>query len=271
MNYSRIYSELIERAKTRSISGYSEKHHIIPKCMNGTDDSENIVKLTAREHFIAHLLLYKIHKSHSLLMAIRAFQMHGRINSKKFELLRLEFSKAHSQFMTEFNSKHGNPFKGCTHSVESKAKMSKAASKRTGSLNSFYGKSHSKESIEKIIAKNAEFRANNTIKLPPRTKEHIAKIVETKRKNYELYGSPLKGKPKPKRSIDRFKQTHRDTVGKRTFAQICMKTGEVVRTFDYLADVREQLGIGTSNISKALQGKIKYSGGYYWKYLEETK
>lgn len=44
----------------RTISGYVEKHHIIPKSMGGSDDASNIVELTAREHFIAHLLLTKM-------------------------------------------------------------------------------------------------------------------------------------------------------------------------------------------------------------------
>lgn len=33
-----------------------ERHHILPRCMGGWD-GENIVKLTAREHFVVHALL----------------------------------------------------------------------------------------------------------------------------------------------------------------------------------------------------------------------
>lgn len=36
---------------------YHERHHIIPKCMGGTNDEENLVDLFAREHFLAHKLL----------------------------------------------------------------------------------------------------------------------------------------------------------------------------------------------------------------------
>ena len=60
MNYKKIYNALIERAQNRIIDGYAEKHHIIPRCMNGTDDKENIVELTPEEHFVAHQLLVKI-------------------------------------------------------------------------------------------------------------------------------------------------------------------------------------------------------------------
>lgn len=68
MNYKRIYDNLIERAKTRTIDGYTEKHHIIPRCMNGSDDDRNLVRLTPEEHYIAHLLLVKIYPDNSKLV-----------------------------------------------------------------------------------------------------------------------------------------------------------------------------------------------------------
>jgi len=61
MNYLNIYNQLVFRSISRQLTEYSEKHHIIPKCMNGTNKSNNIVKLTAREHFLAHLLLVRIY------------------------------------------------------------------------------------------------------------------------------------------------------------------------------------------------------------------
>ena len=44
MDYHRIYKQLINKAAERTISGYKEKHHIIPKCMGGTNDKDNIVE-----------------------------------------------------------------------------------------------------------------------------------------------------------------------------------------------------------------------------------
>lgn len=61
MNYQRIYNQIIDRAKTRQIEGYVEKHHIVPKCLGGNDEKENIVQLTAREHFLCHRLLVEIY------------------------------------------------------------------------------------------------------------------------------------------------------------------------------------------------------------------
>lgn len=73
MNYKNHYEKLITRARDRIIEGYLENHHILPKCMGGTNDKINLVKLTAREHFIAHVLLVKIHpKAYKLIFAVNA-------------------------------------------------------------------------------------------------------------------------------------------------------------------------------------------------------
>ena len=67
MNYKKIYDQLIMRSKTRKLTEYKERHHIVPKCMNGTNDKENIAELTAREHFIAHKLLCEIYPENNKL------------------------------------------------------------------------------------------------------------------------------------------------------------------------------------------------------------
>ena len=57
MNYQRIYDQIIERARTRQLEGYVEKHHIVPRCLGGTNNTENIVQLTAREiYWKKHIL-----------------------------------------------------------------------------------------------------------------------------------------------------------------------------------------------------------------------
>lgn len=64
MNYNRIYKEFIidRRNKEKFLKDeYTEKHHIIPRCMGGLDTQENLIRLTPEDHFFAHLLLAKIH------------------------------------------------------------------------------------------------------------------------------------------------------------------------------------------------------------------
>jgi endogenous inhibitor of DNA gyrase (YacG/DUF329 family) len=64
MNYEKIYESIITRAKHRVLECYTEKHHILPRCMDGGDEIENIAILTPEEHYVAHQLLVKIHPKH---------------------------------------------------------------------------------------------------------------------------------------------------------------------------------------------------------------
>jgi hypothetical protein len=58
--YSKCYYNIISAARQRILSGYVERHHIVPKSLGGSNDASNIVALTAREHFICHLLLIRM-------------------------------------------------------------------------------------------------------------------------------------------------------------------------------------------------------------------
>lgn len=77
MNYQRIYDQIIDRAKSesriKSKDVYYEAHHIIPKCMGGSDDKSNLVLLTAREHFLCHWLLHFLYRDNIKLA--KAFNM----------------------------------------------------------------------------------------------------------------------------------------------------------------------------------------------------
>ena len=64
MNYEKIYNDLVAKAREENTDdgAYYEKHHIIPKSLGGTLANDNLVKFTPRQHYIAHLLLFKIYK-----------------------------------------------------------------------------------------------------------------------------------------------------------------------------------------------------------------
>lgn len=92
MNYSAHYTLLIERAKIRTATGYKEAHHIIPKCLGGTDELSNLVDLTAREHYIAHILLAKIHGG-TLWHAVNLMGRLKKYSNRHYEKARIEHSK----------------------------------------------------------------------------------------------------------------------------------------------------------------------------------
>jgi len=97
MNYSKIYDKLIEKAKNRNIEGYCERHHIIPRCMGGSDDKENLVDLTPEEHYLAHQLLVKIYPDNLKLVKAAVMMIPSRPNNKMYGWLRRRFSITQSQ------------------------------------------------------------------------------------------------------------------------------------------------------------------------------
>lgn len=76
--YTRVYLGLMLRAQTRTLETYSERHHVVPRCMGGSDAQENIVRLSAREHYLAHLLLCKMTRgANQRKMAFAFSRMNG--------------------------------------------------------------------------------------------------------------------------------------------------------------------------------------------------
>jgi hypothetical protein len=104
MNHKKIYNQIINRAKAenrmKTNDTYFEEHHIVPKCMGGTDDASNLVLLTPREHFLCHWLLSNIDKSNfKLVYAWNSFCMDPsrsgqRITSHLYEYARRRYVDA---------------------------------------------------------------------------------------------------------------------------------------------------------------------------------
>ena len=112
MNYEKHYSVLIERAKNRIIDEYTENHHILPKCVGGTDDKSNIVALTPEEHFLAHQLLVKIYPKESklvyaALMMCSSSKFHGRRNNKFYGWIKRRYQSICKQRVGDKNGSYG--------------------------------------------------------------------------------------------------------------------------------------------------------------------
>jgi hypothetical protein len=123
MNYQRIYEQLTAKDM---VADYTEKHHIIPRCMGGTNDPSNLVRLTPEAHYVAHQLLVKIYPTNSkLAFAATAltYDAHShRVNNKLFGWIRRKLSE----------TSKGKPskLKGRSLSAEHKAKISAAGKLR---------------------------------------------------------------------------------------------------------------------------------------------
>lgn len=206
MNYKQIHDSIIDRAKTRVLPKevYTERHHIIPRCMNGSDDKSNLVDLTAKEHFIVHKLLAYIHGG-KLWYAIKCMMtlVHEenhertyRFTAREYEEARVNSAHTHSKRMSGEN----NPQYGVERSEEHRLKLSLSAQGRfVGEENPFHGKKHSDETKIKlsIITSNRKLSDETKEKIRvtstgrkhnDETKSKLSKLKEDKKKRVSVNG-----------------------------------------------------------------------------------
>jgi hypothetical protein len=183
--YSKIYFSIIRNAQDRVTVGYIERHHIIPRCLGGLDDSSNIVALTAREHFICHLLLIKmVDGSLKHKMVFAAWQQSRpskhksfKITGRTYEMLRRQLSESMTgrkrpQFSEEWRANMSKRAQGeknnmfnKRHTIDSLKKMSdNRKDKCVGKDNPFFGKTHSDE-FKQLQAERARARMTGVPKL----------------------------------------------------------------------------------------------------------
>ena len=102
--YQTWYQNITDRARSRTLEGYVERHHVVPRSLGGSDDVGNLVSLTAREHFVCHWLLTKIYTGearHKMINAMYIMRAEGpyqkryesKITSRVYNTLREEYSK----------------------------------------------------------------------------------------------------------------------------------------------------------------------------------
>lgn len=114
MNYLHHYTALIERARNRVLHEYTESHHIIPRCLLGSDDASNLVELTPEEHYVAHQLLVKIYPlNRKLLHAACMMAVSGSKtfrNNKLYGWLRRQLSVSARLRTGNANGSKGKPW-----------------------------------------------------------------------------------------------------------------------------------------------------------------
>lgn len=93
MNYRKIYEDIIHRATNRIIEGYTEIHHITPRCVGGSDEKDNLVELTPEEHYIAHQLLVKMYPEEPKLVYAAMMMRPNRPSNKIYGWLKRKFIK----------------------------------------------------------------------------------------------------------------------------------------------------------------------------------
>lgn len=193
--YTKWYNQIVERARHRTNTDYTELHHILPESLGGQDAPENLVKLTAREHFICHWLLTKMttgEEHYKMLNALRMMRAeksgqkryNTKITARVYEKLKVEYAQLQSEkYKGENNPMYGDKF-----------------------YRSKEGKQRQREAIlgENNGAKQQEARQKITNsklgkKRAPFTEEWRAKMSESKRgENNNRYGVTVSNETRQK-------------------------------------------------------------------------
>lgn len=188
ITYEEFINNILEtRGRFACGEEYHERHHIIPKCMGGGNEEENLIDLFAKEHFIAHQLLVKENPDNNGLIyawslmawAKRDYQDRYMITPEEYETAKIALSESRKGAK--------NPFYGKKHTEETRKRISELVG---GENHPNYGKPMSDETKKKISKKNSGENAPNFGK--HFTEEHKQKLAKSKIGNLNPnFGKPL--------------------------------------------------------------------------------
>lgn len=190
---------LISRAHDRVLVGYSERHHVIPRCMGGGNENTNIVRLTPEEHYVAHQLLVKLNPgNHKLVWAAWGMTVNwtgDRANNKAFGWLRRRASE-----VLRGNSHH----LGKRASLETRGKLSAALKGNKNSLGKGMGNARA---LGKKHIRSPEYCAVLSAALTglKRSPEHCANISKAKRGTKQSIEARAKRSASHKARIERMR------------------------------------------------------------------
>jgi hypothetical protein len=152
--YEKWYFDIINNAKGRVNNGYTETHHILPKCLGGSDSIDNLVVLTAREHFLCHILLTKFITGDNLYKVVGSAMAMLARTSKQYRyhnhMLLINVKKLQAEIMSKRMSGATPWNKGIAHSNETRQKISLAKKGKPSSKKGIKGKPWSDETKAKM-------------------------------------------------------------------------------------------------------------------------
>lgn len=262
MNYQKIYNQLIEKRQNQRLTKkdcYVEKHHILPRSMGGNNDKENLVNLTAKEHFIAHFLLYKIYKNSE--MAFAFFSMTRGKNNKgmKTYVNSNSYSIARKIFIKNIQGKN-NPRFGKKLSEEHKNILIESNKNRKREI----GQTRSEET-KKIMSEKAKgrfFSEETRLKIS-KTKTGTNLTDEHKNKiSLGLMGRVMSDETRLKQSI---RANMPNARIKKPVVQYDLNLN-IIKKFDGIRIASKELNINESGIISVCKNKAKTAGGFIFKY-----
>lgn len=241
MNYLWHYISLMKKSKAKNRKKlkksdsnymYYENHHIFPSSLGGSNNKDNKVLLTAREHFVAHLLLWKYYlkrygKFHdNTIKMCKACSMFWKkcgdrknMNSRIFSILKQNISEIQSNIVVSEETKQKlkkhtrDRIQSCEHNFIKNHPMKIEKNRKIisiSNINRFKNgelqiAKQSSEQYMKNALKGAETRKNKSIEEKTKTREKQHK-TNKERGNYEIYSKRMKeNNPSKQRSKEELK------------------------------------------------------------------
>lgn len=247
MNYQAIYDQLVQKRllnpATKEEYGYVEEHHILPSAEGGLNSKDNLVVFTAREHYIAHLLLAKIYNDVKMLWAYKMMsKCKSCKNQRKFKI-NSHLYEAFRKLANEKICGEGNGMFGRHHSEDTKAKMRAKA----------LGKHHTEETRRKISKGNKG--------------KHLSEQTRMK------LSQSLKGRTGPnkgKHMSDDTKQKLSNATLKYHVLQYDL-SGNFIKEWHSVKEISLTFNCTIAAIRMCCIGKSKTSLGYVWKYKDVSQ
>lgn len=275
MNYKEFINNILEtRGRFACGDEYHERHHIIPKCLGGTNDEYNLIDLFAKEHFEAHRLLALENSNNKGLQFAwwNMCQRKGNDGQNRYTPTPEEYEEARIEFIKQL--KERTPWnKGIFLSEEHKKKISNSLS---GEKCYWYGKHHSEETKKKLSEIFSGEGNPNYGK--PMSKEQKKKISESNSgKKCYWYGKHHSQKTKQKMSTSHKGKRHSEETRKKMSDSLkgkngkhirCIETGEI---YESITVAEKNTNISHACISNVCNGKQKTAGGYHWEFVKDEE
>lgn len=282
ITYDKFINNILEtRGRFECGDEYHETHHILPKCMGGSNEEDNLIDLFAKEHFEAHRLLALENPENEKIIYAwwcmstmqNKYMERYKITAEEYEEIKIQYSQLMKEKMIgnnnpmynrswwnkntpqekidEWKNNMSNAIKEKWSNLDFKEKMCQLRKgMNMGEHNPMYGKEVLKKTREKI---------GKTSKQHWEDSKYRAKMIE------HLTGesNPFYGKHHTNESIYKIR------LAKGIPVIQLDKDGKFIAEYICATVAAENTNATSVGIRKCCKGIQQTSGGYRWKYKSD--